>query len=167
MTNSTSTNSTKTPITISGVPKKFSAIELEQRQSGWHKVYHETSQSCERVRAETGHELLQKVIDMSAQGYTVATHLPISADYLSFIAYLVKPKAVQDQDIAKINTQIKTDYIAELQSDLDVYKQLLVAQLVQKAETREAQKVEAARAKVLEAAQKEAEEAFGSLVVPE
>lgn len=154
-------------ITIKGVPRKFDQAELEQRQQGYHNVYRNTDQCCTVVRADIAYDFLAKVIEMSAQGYILTHKYPISTQYESYHAHMVKPESVQAADIVAINERVKQEYIAELESERAEYRELLTAQLLQAAALKEQKKEEEKKAKLLAEIEREVADTFGDLVIPE
>lgn len=155
-------------ISIKGTPRKFDQSELEQRQQGYHHVYRNTDQNCTMVSADIPYAFLAKVIEMSAQGYTLTNKYPITTAPMSYHAHMVKPESEQLLDLEVINERVKQEYIAELQAELTEYRELLTQQLLEKAQLAEQKKADEKRAKLLAEVEKEVNGVFGEQVlVPE
>jgi hypothetical protein len=148
-------------ISIKGAPRAFNQLELEHRQEGFHNVYRSTDQCCITVHSSIPFDFLSKVVKMTDQGYSLSSKYPISCAPLAYYCSMVKPDCVQVQDIELINERVKAEYIAELQAEHTRYKQLLEAQLLERAELKEQQRVDNKKAKLLEIIRKEVAEAYG------
>lgn len=155
-------------ITIKGVPPKFDQAVLKQRQEGFHNMYRQTSLCMELVRAPIPHEFLTAVIEKSKLGYELATgYSPISTSPGDYSAYFIKPLDLQQVDLIAIDEREKCKYIAELQVERQKYKELLTEQLLQAAELKEKKKIEDAHKKRMADIEKEVNDTFGELVVPD
>ncbi|WDY56818.1 hypothetical protein [Pseudomonas sp. PSKL.D1] len=154
-------------VKITGVPPQFDEAELERRVEGWTRVYRSTEQSMELVSACLGHEFLQKVIDKASQGYTITSTKHLNHAELYHSTYMVKPPAMQEEDIAKIRAEQKAKYIAHLQAEHARYHDMLRQQLIQAAEDKERKAAEAAKAKQLASIEKEVQGCYKPLVIPE
>ncbi|VVN12578.1 hypothetical protein PS664_03880 [Pseudomonas fluorescens] len=154
-------------ICIKGAPRTFNQLELEQRQAGFHNVYRSTDQCCTMVHSDVPFGFLAKVIEMNDQGYTLSIKYPIGCAPLSYYCSMVKPDRVQAKDIETINERVKAEYVAELQAEHVQYKQLLEAQLLERAELKEQQRADDKKAKQLEAIRKEVADVYGEkLIIP-
>jgi len=80
---------------------------------------------------------------------------------------MTKPEALQAKDKEELKVKVKEEYVDHLQIQLDEYKTKLTQQLIEAAEDRERRTLERAKAKRLADAEKEAQEYFGDLVIPE
>jgi hypothetical protein len=154
-------------ITISGTVPKFDQAELEQRITSRHNQYHQTSESYEIVRGAIPHLFLSNVIAKHDQGYKLMPSYPMSVGQLSYEVGMTKPDEMQKADLDVIDAQVKQAYITELEVKRDKFKQLMVDQLLQTAELKEQKKVDDAKAKRLVEIQKQVNETFADLVVPD
>ena len=154
-------------ITIKGTAPKFDEQVLKQRQAARHNQYHLTSESHSLVRGEIAFELLANVIELAAQGYELSSKYPITTAPLSYSAYMRKPDAIQAADLEALDDQVKLDYIAAVEAERERYRQLVTAQLLQKAELAEQKKIDDKKAKLLAEVQKEVNDLFGDLVIPD
>lgn len=161
------TDKTNNRITIKGTAPKFDEQVLKQRQAARHNQYHLTSESYGVARGEIGFEFLANVIELANQGYELSSKYPIATDPRSYHAHMLKPEHVQQADLEALDAQVKEEYIADLELERERYRQLVTAQLLQKAELAEAKKVADKQAKLLADVQKEVNELFGNLVIPE
>lgn len=157
---------TKTKITISGTPRNYDEAELKKLQEGYHAVYKQTDQCTELVHADLPHTFLAKVVEFCNQGYSLSKY-PICMESLDYSCRLIKPETLQTEDLARIDDKIKQEYIAELETEREQYRQLLTKQLLQAAQVKEVEKVERAKAKLLSDIQKEVDATFADLVVPD
>lgn len=153
-------------IVIHGTPKQYDANELKARQEEWHHAYRETTQSCEIVRAAIPTQFLQSVIDYADKGYTL-TDYPVSFEPLAYSAYMRKPVAAQGIDIAKINDDVRDAYKLELEADHAKYQKLLLEQLLQAEEIKQAKAVASAKEKLLTRLQKEVDACYAPLEFPD
>lgn len=154
-------------VKITGVPPQYDEAELERRVEGWIRVYKQTEQSMELVSACLGHEFLQKVIDKASQGYSITSTKHLNHAELYHSTYMVKPPAMQEEDIANIRAEQKAKYVAHLQAEHARYHDLLRQQLIQAAEEKEAKAAEAAKAKQMAAIEKEVQGCYKPLVIPD
>lgn len=156
---------TKTKITISGTPRNYDEAELKKRQEGYHAVYKQTDQCTELVKAELPHDFLAKVVEFCNKGYVLSKY-PINMEMLNYFARMVKPENLQIEDLARIDGKIKQEYIAELETEREQYRQLLTQQLLQAAEAREAKKIDDAKKKRMLEIEKEVNDVFSKLELP-
>lgn len=153
-------------IVINGTPKKFDADELKARQAQWHHAYRETSKSCEIVRGAHPKQFLQAVIDHAAKGFTL-TDYPVALDPLAYAVHMRKPLSVQESDIDKINQEVRDAYKLELEADHAKYQKLLLEQLLQAEELKQAKAADAAKEKLLVRLQKEVDACYAPLEFPD
>ncbi|CAM4142735.1 hypothetical protein CCOS865_03407 [Pseudomonas reidholzensis] len=154
-------------IKINGIPPQYDESELERRVADWVKVYKQTEQSMELVSASLGHEFLQLVIDKANQGYTITQTKRLNHAQLYHSTYMVKPPAMQEEDIAKIRIEQKEKYVAHLQAEHARYQDMLRQQLIQAAEEKERKAAETAKAKQMAAIEKQVSECYTPLSIPE
>ncbi|WP_323616309.1 hypothetical protein [Pseudomonas putida] len=154
-------------IKINGIPPQYDEAELERRVADWIKVYKQTEQSMELVSASLGHEFLQLVIDKANQGYTITHTKRLNHAQLYHSTYMVKPPAMQEEDIANIRAEQKAKYVAHLQAEHARYEDMLRQQLIQAAEEKERKAAETAKAKQMAAIEKQVSECYTPLSIPE
>ena len=160
------TNTNTDKIVIKGIPAKFYPSELERRQQQSLWAYQQTSQCCEIIRAAIPQQFLQAVSDKMAAGYTLSKY-PIVMEYLNYSAHLVKPPAMQEVDIAKINNDVRDAYKVELEADHAKYQSLLLEQLLQAEEQKQVKAAASAKDKLLARLQKEVADCYAPLDFPE
>ena len=153
-------------IVIKGVPAKFDPSELERRQQQHKFAYQQTQQCCEIIRGAIPQQFLQAVSDKMAAGYTLSKY-PISMEPLNYSAHLVKPQTMQEVDIATINNEVRAAYKVELEANHAKYQNLLLEQLLQAEEQKQAKAADAAKEKLLARLQKEVADCYAPLVFPE
>lgn len=154
-------------ITIKGVPPKFDHAELERRQAARHNQYHLTSESHCVARGDIALVFLTNVIKLAEQGYELSSKYPVTTDPMSYAAYMRKSDAIQQIDLEALDELVKHEYIADLEREHQKYKDLLTAQLLQAAESKEKKKIEDAHKKRMTDIEKEVNDTFGELVVPD
>lgn len=154
-------------IQVHGVPPTWSDDEFESRVASWINVYHNTSQCMENVTSALPHDFLEIVSAKTAEGYSIARTQRVNFEPLSYSCWMIKPKEMQQIDIAEIRVTEKVKYVAFLESGRARYQDLLRQQLLQAAELKEQKKVEDAKARRLAEIDKELNELFTPLVVPE
>ena len=154
-------------ITIKGSIPKFDEKELERRQESYQHMYLNTLECKAMARAELPHQFLQAVIKMSNDGYVLDEKLPTRMEPLNYSAYMTKPQGIQDVELAQMLGKVKEDYIAELEAERESFKKLLKAQLIERDEIKEAEKIAYAKAKRLLEIEKEINNAFAELVIPD
>ena len=157
---------TSTKKTIQGAPAKFDANELQRRQQQHKFAYQQTQQCCEMIRGAIPQLFLQAVSDKMAAGYTLSKY-PITMESLNYSAHLVKPPAMQKADIAIIKNDVRAAYKAELEADHAKYQNLLLEQLLQAEEQKQAKAADAAKEKLLARLQKEVANCYNPLEFPE
>lgn len=154
-------------VTISGAPRKYDPIELSDRQAEYHAAYKHTDQCYQVVRGSIPFELLTKVIAHHEKGYKLSSKYPVNFDLMSYSIRMEKPEHLQQVDLKEIDERIKLEYIAELEAEREEYRELLTQQLLQSAEAKEKKKEEEKKAKLLLEIQKEVNDTFAPLVIPE
>ncbi|MRF41628.1 hypothetical protein GIJ78_13910 [Escherichia coli] len=154
-------------VKITGVPPQYDQSELDRRVESWINVYRQTTQSMELVRSPLPHDLLQQVIDKANDGYTLARSQPVSLAPLNNSVWMVKPIAIQEEDIENIRIEQKEKYVAHLQAERERYQSLLRQQLIQAKNEKEARAAELAEAKKLEEIEREVQACYKALDIPE
>jgi len=154
-------------ITIKGTAPKFDEQALRQLQKGYHNVYNNTDQRCTVVRDKLAYSFLAKVVEMSTGGYVLTPNYPISTSPADYSVFMIKPEHIQAQDLIAIDAKVKQEYIAKLEVERQEYRDRLTAQLVQAAALKEQKKIEDAHKKRTTDIEKEVNELFGELIVPE
>lgn len=163
MTNSAPQTKTK----IQGAPRDFDPAELSRRQEVSTYAYNNTSQRCVVLTKPIAFQLLEAVIEKVNSGYQLASDYPIHTDPLHFSCYLIKPTEMQKEDLARICTEVKEQYITELEKERAEYKARLIQQLEEAEAAKEQKKLEAAKAKRRLEIEAEADNCFGELTIPE
>lgn len=166
MTNINSDIKTK-KIQVHGVPPAWSDSEFESRVESWVNVYHNTSQCMVNVTSALPHDFLEVVSAKTAEGYSIARNQRVSFEPLSYSCWMIKPKEMQQIDIAELRVTEKVKYVSFLESEHARYQDMVRQQLIQSAELKEQKKVEDAKARRLAEIDKEVNELFTPLVVPE
>ena len=154
-------------ITIQGTIPKFDEGEMKQRQAGFHRMYEQTSQCMELVHANIPYDFLNSVAEKVKLGYVISQRQPITTLPLDYSAYLIKPPEQQALDLQLIDARVKQEYIDELEIKRAEFKELVKRQLLQKAELAEQKKIDDKRAKLLADVEKEVNDAFDDMVVPD
>lgn len=153
--------------TINGVPPKWDDSEYNRRLHIRLHAYSNTRECTELVTHPLEYEWLRLVAEKVNEGYTIDRVWPIHHAQLSHTTSLVKPAAVQKVEKEALKEVVKAEYVEHLQTQLKEYKAKLAKQLLEAAEEKERQKQEREQAKRLAAAEREADECFGDLVIPE
>lgn len=154
-------------VKITGVPPQYDQSELDRRVESWINVYRQTTQSMEIVRSPLPHDLLQQVIEKANDGYTLARSQQVSLAPLNNSVWMVKPIAIQEEDIENIRMEQKEKYIVHLQAERERYQNLLRQQLLQAKNEKEARAAELAEAKKLEEIEREVQACYKPLVIPQ
>lgn len=157
---------TQTKITIQGAPREFELAELERRQAVSIYAYNNTSQRCEILTKPLAYLLLEAVIEKVNAGYALASDYPIQIDSLHFSCYLIKPIAMQKEELARICAEVKDHYIQELEKERAEYRARLIQQLEEAEVAKEQKKLEDQKKKRRAELEKEASECFGELIIP-
>lgn len=153
--------------TISGSAPQWSDEQFNHRLRVRLHAYDNTSECTETVSRPLEHEWLQLVTEKVNEGWTLDRRWPITHAELRHSVQMRKPQSVQDVEKEVIKAQVKADYVAHLQASLAEYKAQLAQQLLEAAEAKERKKEEDAASKRLLAAQKEADDCFGKLDIPD
>lgn len=152
---------------IKGMPPAWSDDEFNKRLRVRIHAYENTSVSTELVSHPLEHEWLKLIADKVSNGYKLDRRWPISHAQLSHSVQMVKPLAMQACEKEELKVVVKAEYVAHLQSQLDVYRAALTNQLIEAAQEKERRKAEQEAAKRHAAAEREASECFGELVIPD
>ena len=156
-----------TKITLTGTAPKFDEQILKQRQAARHHQYYSTSESHSAARGAIPFEFLTSVIELANLGYELSNKYPITSTPMSYSAYMRKPDAIQTDDLEALSEEVKQTYIADLEREREDFKLKLIAQRLQAAELKEKKREDDKRAKLLADIEKEVNDVFGDLVVPE
>ncbi|MFK3942021.1 hypothetical protein ACI2KC_10080 [Pseudomonas monteilii] len=152
---------------IKGTPPAWQDDEFNRRLRIAIHAYENTRESTVMVTHALEHEWLKLVAQHVADGYTLDRRWSIHHAELSNSVPMIKPKALQVEDKEQIKEKVKAEYIQHLQLQLDAYKAKLIQQLIEVQEEKERRALEQVKAKRLADAEKEAQECFGDLVIPE
>lgn len=152
---------------ITGVPPVWNDDEFNLKLRVALHAYEHTRASAECISHPIEIEWLKLVVEKCNQGYAFRDHHSIEHDQLRNVIWMTKPIEVQAVEIEGIKAKVKTDYVAHLQAQLDVYKSKLAQQLVEAQEEKERRAAVQAKAKKLRDAQAEADSCFGELVIPD
>lgn len=161
------TNKTNDRITVKGSAPQFDEQELKEHQSARHAEYHSSQESHTHVFAEFLYDMIAKVIELTADGFTLSKQYPITSTNLQHHCFMRKPDHLIQEDLAIIDAQTKQSYVAWLESERDSYKQQLTAQLIQTAQEKERKREEAKQAKLLADIAAEVDATFAPLVIPD
>ena len=156
-----------TKITMTDTAPKFDDQILKQLQQGYHHMYRNTDQRCTVVRDKLAYSFLAKVVEMSTEGYVLTPNYPISTSPADYSVFMVKPDHIQAADLIAIDAKVKQEYIEKLEREREDFKLKLTAQLLQAAKLREQKKIEDAHKKRMADIEKEVNDTFGDLVIPE
>lgn len=154
-------------VKITGVPPQWDEAEYERRVADWVRVYRGTEKSMELVSASLGHEFLQAVINKANQGYTIAPSKRLNHGELHHSTYMVKPLAMQEEDIAKIRAEQKQKYIEHLQAERAKYEDKLRQQLIQAAMAKELKARQDKQVKQLAEIEKQVQACYTPLQIPD
>lgn len=156
-----------TKITMTDTAPKFDDQILKQLQQGYHHMYRNTDQRCTVVRDKLAYSFLAKVVEMSTEGYVLTPNYPISTSPADYSVFMVKPDHIQAADLIAIDAKVKQEYIEKLEREREDFKLKLTAQLLQAAKLREQKKIEDAHKKRMADIEKEVNDTFGDLVIPD
>lgn len=151
--------------TISGVPAQFNQQELEEKQNQHIALFLNTAESSYRLQAHLPDQFLIQFARLSALGYSL-TDYPIQMSPANYVALLHQPQAILEPLIADIKTRVKAEYIAELESEHEHYKLLLIEQLKAADLAKEMKAKADQEAKALAKYQKLADDCFTPLSIP-
>lgn len=152
---------------IKGTPPAWQDDEFNRRLRIAIHAYENTRESTVMVTHALEHEWLKFVAQHVADGYTLDRRWPIHHAELSNSVPMIKPEALQVTDKEAIKAKVKEDYVQHLQAQLNEYRSKLTQQLIEAEEERERRALEQAKAKRRAAAEKESNECFGELIVPD
>lgn len=161
------TAASKDKIQIKGVPPKYDEAEFERRLGIDLHRYNNTTDSLEHVTASLAHDFLELVADKMKAGYTVARNWRVVTEPLNYSCFLKKPDDVQALDVEAIKANVKSLYVEWLQSEHSRYQNLLREQLKQAAVEKELKTAAEKEARQLAAIEKQVQECFSPLVIPE
>lgn len=154
-------------IVIKSTPAKWDQAEYDKRVDAWVNVYRQTERSMELVQAPLGHQFLQAVIDKANAGYTITPKKDVKHLPLDFSVWMVKPLEQQQADIDKIKIEVKAEYVAHLESERVRYQELLRQQLIQTQQEKEMKAQQEKEAKQLALIEKQVQECYSPLEIPE
>jgi len=157
----------KDKITIKGVSPKYDEVEYDRRLSLELHKYHHTSDSLEFLNASLAHDFLEAVADKMKAGYSVARNWRVVTEPLNYSCFLKKPDDVQALDIEAIKANVKALYVGHLQSERVRYQDLLREQLIQAQQEKDLKAQQDKEAKAMAAIEKQVQECFSPLVIPE
>lgn len=152
---------------MTGTAPKYDEQVLQQRQAARHHQYHATSESHRVATGTIPFEFLTSVIELANQGYELSNKYPITSTPMSYSAYMRKPDAIQTDDLEALSEEVKQTYIADLEREREDFKLKLIAQRLQAAELKEQKKEIEKQAKLLKEIEKEVNDVFGDLVIPD
>lgn len=155
-----------TKTTIRGVPPVFDQHHLEQLRDRKIQAFLNTTQSKHLIHAALPAELLKLYGELVKEGYTLSD-LPVTMAPGVYSAWLIKPAHILDPEIEAIKAKAKVEYVTRLESEHDRYKQLLIQQLIEADEKKEAQEAARRKEKKLAEFRKQADECYKPLEIPE
>ncbi|TXR41463.1 hypothetical protein FVE88_00025 [Ectopseudomonas mendocina] len=155
-----------TKTTIKGSPAEYSQAELTRLQEQRANLYLH-AENYEYVKGDIAYNFLMAVIEKEKEGYTLCSKTPINMMPLAFRARMIKPQEIQEAELTVIYEQTKTDYFEALKKEREDYKKLLVQQLMEAEEEKERKRQEQAKAKKLADFEKQADECYGEMQLPE
>lgn len=124
--------------------------------------------AIESVSADYPSQFLAVYADKLSNGYKLHPTMPVDFNQYGgaqfFRCYMIKPEAVQAEELKVIKAKVEKDYRAELRRQYDAHLEAVIAESVARAERAEAKKVEEKRAKLVEQARKDAIAALGEFV---
>lgn len=153
--------------TISGTPPQWSDAEYHRLLALELHRYRNTRDSMEFIHTALEYDFYILMIEKYNQGYRLNKHYPANHDHLSHAIYMTKPDNQQQADIEKLKEKVKTKYVEHLRVQHEKYKELLRTQLLLAEEAKERKAAEQAKTKKLAAINKEVNQCFGELVIPE
>lgn len=154
-------------IKISGAPPKWNDAEFERRLDDAVKLYKLTTQSREGVHAALPHDFLEAVSAKLAEGYTVCRKHSVNFASLSYTCMLIKPEAMQSQDIEELKVKVKEEYVEWLESERARYQDLLRLQLIQTQQEKDAKALRDKEAKQLAEIEKQVQACYTPLEIPD
>lgn len=153
--------------TIHGTPPAWNDAEFNRRLRMRLNVYENTSECTEIITHPLEHEFLQLVGEKLTNGYSLDRRWVVHHAQLSHSVQMVKPASIQSAEKESLKAVVKAEYVQHLQTQLDEYKAKLTQQLIEAEEEKERRALEQAKAKRIAASEKEANDCFGNLVIPE
>jgi len=161
------TVASKDKVTIKGAPPKYDEAEYERRLALDLHRYHHTTDSLEHVIAPLSHNFLEAVAEKVKNGYVVARNWRVITEPLNYSCFLKKPDDVQALDVEAIKANVKALYVGHLQSERVRYQDQLREQLIQSQQEKELKAQQDKEAKAMAAIEKQVQECFSPLVIPE
>lgn len=158
---------TEKKITISGTPPKFDEVEYQRRIDLELHKYHNTTDCMVHVTNPLPHEFLELVAEKVSEGYKVARNQRVTTESLYYSCYMLKPEVEQALDIEAIHAKVKASYVAWLQSEHTRYQDLLREQLKQAALAKELKAQFDKEQKQNAAIEREVQECYKPLVIPD
>lgn len=144
-------------------PRQFEQSELDARIEKAIERYKGSHTSCHRIDEPILLAYTKKLIDLVSKGYVFNDQFPCSSHQSSFAAYLTKPQAMQEADIAAIKAEVEEKYRNEI-AEANTRNEELLAQQLYEAEKRKIEEAERKKEeKLREQARKEAADYFASL----
>ena len=153
-------------ITIQGTAPKYDPSRLDALVASAKHKYMNSPQNCIVVRSDTARDFIQLVAEKLNQGYAFSPY-PLNLGPLNFNCHLIKSPAHQETDLIQLEVDVKAEYVEFLEAERVLYKDLLLQQLLQAEELKKLKEAETAKAKLLTKLQKEVDETFAPLQVPE
>ena len=162
----TTTTTRANKITIQRIPPQFEARKLEELVAAAKHRYSNSPQNCIIVKSSTDKQFFQAISDHLSQGYELSP-FPINYAPLNYNTHLIKSPELQTIDLAKIEVDIKAQYIESLEAEHVCYKELLLAQLLQSEQAKVDRKAEEAKEKLIHELQKQVDATYTPLTIPE
>jgi len=154
-------------ISISGSVPQFDEREFNQHIADRRAEYYASQESHVHVRTQFLYDMITKVVELTAEGYTLSNKYPLNCAELQYDCFMRKPDQMIAEELTIIDAQTKQSYVAWLESERESYKQQLTAQLIQTAQEKERKREEAKQAKLLADIAAEVDATFAPLVIPD
>lgn len=154
-------------IKISGTPPAWDDTEYQRRLTLELHKYRNTRDCMEFIHTALEHDFYILMIEKHNQGYRLNKHYPASHDQLSHAIYMTKPDEQQQADIEKLKEKVKEEYVAHLESERARYQDLLRQQLIQTQQEKELKALQEKQAKQLAAIEKQVQDCYAPLEIPE
>src|SRR5690554_4887779 len=151
---------------IQGTPPQFDDVVLKERQYAAVAAFLKSGSSKYHLRAEIPALFFSKLEELIKEGYSVTIDFPYNLMPLAYWVHLTKPEHLLVDDIERIKEQAKEDYVIWLQAEHERYQDLLVQQMIEKAEREEEEKQAKQRVKQLEAFKEKAKSVYTPLEIP-
>ncbi|MBV7552247.1 hypothetical protein KW841_07805 [Pseudomonas sp. PDM28] len=158
---------TNNRIAVSGSAPQFDEREFNQHIADRRAEYYASQESHVHVRTQFLYDMITKVVELTAEGYTLSNKYPLNCAELQYDCFMRKPDQMMAEELAIIDAQTKQSYVAWLESERESYKQQLTAQLIQTAQEKERKREEAKQAKLLADIAAEVDATFAPLVIPD